>query len=192
MAGFSITIDAKDAQFLAQELASMPQKIPQAIASAFNKTIAKVKTSIARGIVDATTLKYGRVIDGTFTRKATKTNLYAGVSFKGRQIGAVNFKTSKIRNRGFKVTMMKGDKPIHFKHAFVATGKSGNTQMFNRRKLGSRIAARLPLDTIYGPSLGTIYRKHPKIEQAANELANATIRQELESQVNRFLGRKKK
>jgi hypothetical protein len=191
MAGFNIQIKATDAAFLAQSLAHIPDKIPQAIASAFNKTIAKVKTSIKRGIVDATNLSSGRIEAGTYIRRATKSNLTAGVSFKGRQIGAINFKPKKVgrgrNSRGFKVAFMKGDKPIHFKRAFIATGKNGNEQMFEREK-----RSRLPLSVFYGPSLGTIYRKTPKIEQEANELANATIRQELESQVNRFLGRKKK
>lgn len=192
MPGFSITISTDDSDYLARELAEMPQRIPQAIASAFNKTIGQVKTSIARGIKDATTLKYGRIISGTNTTKATKSRLYAGVSFQGRQIGAINYRNSRVKNRGFKVTMMKGDKPQHFRHAFIATGKSGNTQIFNRKRKDGSIPPRLPLQAIYGPALPTIYRKNPKIEQAANELAATIIREQLESQVDRFLARKKK
>jgi hypothetical protein len=191
VAGFTVTISSRDADVVARELAAMPKRIPQAMASAINKTMARLRTVIADGIKDATTLKRGRILKGTNLYKASPQKLSARVTFKGRQIGAIQFKNSVSKKRGVKVTFMRGDSPVHFRHGFKGVGKSGNEHLFLRARKGGKPVPRLPIENIYGPNLGTIYAKNPHIEANANKLANEIIRKELESQVNRFLGRKK-
>jgi hypothetical protein len=199
VAGFTIKITSADSAFVSQSLASMPKRIPQAMAAAINKTVARVRTSIADGIKDATTIKsVRRILKGTHVSKASPSRLTARVTFQGREIGAIQFKHSATKRRGVKVTFMKGDSPQHYRHGFKRAGLGGNVHLFergkalNKKKANAKgIAHRLPLSTFYGPNLQTIYERAPQIERDANKLANEIIRKELESQVNRFLGRKK-
>jgi len=186
--GFTIRIDTRHAERVAESLRNMPHKIPNAVAGAINKTLGKVKTLIANGITEATTLKRGRVLKGTTLIPATPKHLSGQVRLKGRQVGAINFKTNKVRGKGYKFTFMKGDTPIHFRHAFAATLMNGNKQIAQRWKPGGgKPVNRHPILTIYGPSIFTIYHRNPQIEQDANAKGGQIFSQELDRQINRFL-----
>ena len=202
MAGFTVTIDDRDIRELQRQLAAMPKRIPQAIAAAINKSLGRARTVIIDGIQGATTLRTrSRIIKGTHVDRANRNKLAGRVVFDGRPVGALQFRHSVTKRGGAVYQPIPTLPPIRAPHAFRARGQVGKTKasqsgvgnlhIFQRVRKGAMRVPRLPLFTHYGPSLHTIYRNAPQVERAAHAVVASVIREQLYSQVDRFLQRSK-
>lgn len=200
---FRLTISTRQANYVASQLSAMPHKIPQVLAGAINKTLLKVRTYMVRSIREATTLKYGRILDKADIDKANPSKLHGKVVLAGRAVGAIQYKHTASRTNGVTVTMMKGDSPIRFRGGFKAFGIKGNQQLFYRvlgsyykvgdlahdkRNIGRRKERQ---KAIYGPSLDKIFLRHPTMRTDSVRVGSETFEESIMNQVDRALGRKK-
>lgn len=89
--------------------------------------------------------------------------------FARRAVGLVNFSARETK-AGVTFAIFRGQRQTAA-GAFIATGKSGNQQVFTRKG-----AARLPISTWYGPSVGGVImgdsRHGPEIRKVIVERVN--------------------
>jgi hypothetical protein len=93
----------------------------------------------------------------------TRGNGYVELRASKRGIGAINFGARQVGRRtgGVRVEILRG-RPDTWPDAFIATGRGGNRQMFMRST-----SKRLPIKTVYGPSVAQMLRKPGRAERLA-------------------------
>lgn len=113
--------------------------------------------------------------------KIRKTNLEGLIYASARPSGLVNFGARQTQ-RGVTVKIHKGGARERFRHAFIATGRSGNVQVFNRAIEGGRPVPRLPIKRLSTASIASqLVKETPqgRMRDAATERFRETLQYEL-------------
>lgn len=115
-------------------------------------------------------LKAGRISQGLSTRRVDN-----GVVLRAsaRGINLIAFAARWRKRSGVTAQVKKGGLPTVAKQAFIATGKNGNRLVFQRRG-----KSRLPIDALYGPSIGQML-KHGDRPQRLADFASGIVASEL-------------
>lgn len=115
-------------------------------------------------------LKAARVNQGLSTRRVDN-----GVMLRAsaRGINLIAFGARARKRNGVTARVKKGGVPTVTKSAFIATGKNGAKLVFKRRG-----KSRLPIDALYGPSIGQML-KHGDRPQRLADYASGIIAAEL-------------
>jgi Prophage minor tail protein Z (GPZ) len=96
-----------------------------------------------------------------------------------RPTGLLQYGAKASRKVGVAVTVVKAQGPVRLKHAFKATGRSSNQQIFQREG-----KPRLPIKALYGPSVAQILRN----PERQRRLVNFSMTK-LSAEIRRQLGR---
>lgn len=135
----------------------LKKRFPNVAVRSMNRTIASARTDMSRVIAKDTGLKVGDVKDQLRVEQATVTRQVARLTIHGRRIPLIDFKArgpepSRGRGRGVSAQLPGGRN--RYKHAFIATMKSGHRGVFDRSS-----KARLPIHELFGPSLVIVFLK---------------------------------
>lgn len=175
----SLSVELEGALQVAAQLSDIPKKIIKAQQRALATMRRKLPTQAKRDIGAEYNLKAGRIAQGISVR-----NTADGIVLRGsaRGINAVQFGASwsKRFKGGAKYALKRGAVRSPHDGSFIATGRSGNRLVFERQ--GKK---RLPLQGVYGPSVGQML-KHGRRPQRLAEFALRV----LESEQRRLLGPK--
>lgn len=119
-------------------------------------------------------LKASRVSDGLSIRRPDE----GGVILRGsaRGINLIAFGARWSKRNGITARVKKSGAATVAKQAFIATGKNGNRLVFQRRG-----KARLPIDALYGPSIGQML-KHGDRPQRLADYASGVVAAEIARQ----------
>lgn len=138
-----------------------PDILIKAQTSALVRTRAKSVTQISKLARQKYNVSAGTVRDAVSRRiglSLSRDKSAAYIQYIGRRIGLINFaakfKTVNTpRGKRFGATTKLYKKKGRFltKRGFIARGKGGNVQVFQRQKEGQ--SKRLPLNALYGPSI---------------------------------------
>lgn len=179
----SFSVELTGALDAAQQLSTIPGRILQAQKRALGTVRRRLATEAKRDIGAEYNLKAGRIAEGLNVR-----NQPDGIALIGRSrgINAIQFGATWQRSKRGKLTQgaqytikRGGDRGAHA-GAFIATGRSNNRLVFER--VGTK---RLPLQAVYGPSIGQMLKHGRRPER----LAEFAIRV-LQAEQQRLLGTK--
>lgn len=172
----SFNVELAGALDVAQQLSAIPSRILQAQKRALGTMRRRLGTEAKRDIGAEYNLKAQRIAAGLVVRNASD-----GVALIGRSrgINAIEFRaTWSKRMKGARFAIKRGGDRSAHEGSFIATGKSGNRLVFERSG-----AKRLPLQAVYGPSVGQMLKHGRRPER----LAEFAIRI-LEAEQRRLLG----
>ena len=194
---------------LRTELAGVKNGVNKAVVGAINKTLPKGRTIVVDQLWEKLAIKRrGNIFHRTSVIKATSANPAGAIRILGRQIGLINFKTkdTNARRRGGSGVIAQlyrsGESEI-FPKAFIGIGASDNKHVFQRLpgkghiitdkahhkpNIGRRAQS---LESLKGMSLLKAYKDHPEIEAASVEKVGAEFGNQLSSQIDRLLKRRK-
>lgn len=151
--------DVSAALRVADNIAATPKKLGQVQTRAIASMARALKPEASRRIRDTYNIRAGAVSDRLETKKTPEAVELIGYY---RGTGLLNYGARASKKSGVSVTVLKADGPQKLRHAFKATGLSGNAQIFERRGpkrvmtkgkyIGQR---RQPLQTLYGPSVAS-------------------------------------
>ena len=158
------------------ELQAAGQETRPAVVRALNKTVAQVKVRASRYVRDAGyKLKIADIKKAIKVNQASTGRLRADAVANGRPISLMNYNARPV-SAGVSVDVLNGRKTIA--HAFIATGRGGNQQVYVREagskhkkviKDGKVQWRALPIRKLYGPSIPDALASKG-VEQALREL----------------------
>lgn len=184
-AEITITVDGDER--VAQELLAKPDAVTRATVRALNRAINSARTVAVRGIAGDTGLAARDVRDALRMREATWSHPDAVLAASLKRIPLIKFHArgpEPSRGRGPGVTYrLRGSRGRH-PHAFLATMPTGHRGVFVR-KPGAR---RLPIQQLYGPSLGAVFDKFRAAAKArAQEVFTTNFDHEMKFAAGRTL-----
>jgi hypothetical protein len=124
-------------------------------ARAVNRVSTSIITAQARAITRLVNLKIGRVKDGVrLAQKATPNAPRIVMEVQRRPVGLIEFGGSwrGPKSQGATAKVWRGSGRDLFAGTFIATGRGGNRQIFDRK--GKK---RLPIKAYYGPSVYSMF-----------------------------------
>jgi hypothetical protein len=127
-----------------------------------------------RDIQQEYNLKAARIRDGLSIRRPDDGSVILRGAARG--INLIAFGARWNRRKGVTARVLKSGKATVRPHAFIAAGRNGNTLVFERR--GKK---RLPLDALYGPSIGQML-KHRDRPQRLADYASGIVAAEIARQ----------
>lgn len=164
-------------------LAGITGGLEQAGVAAVNKMAAKTKTRVSAGLTKFLNIKKSNLKRRLFVTKATRAKPVATIRIMGRPIGLINFNAKDTNVKGVIATVVRGEAPIVLPHAFIATGKFGNTHVFQREG-----PSRLPIDTQFSQRLYDLFKRSPVPADLAVFVPN-DLQTQMRGQVQRILAR---
>lgn len=168
-------------------LATIPDGVERAAASALNRAVEHAKTQAMRKVRQTYTIKLARIDARLQIQKATRSSLFASIRNVGRPI-ALSYFTIRPNHPATKRTkkivyaQVRRDGGSEIRKAFVARMKSGHDGVF-RRTDGNQS---LPISEFYGPSLPQMLGS-PTVSTFVTEAATNMLQVRLEHEVSRLL-----
>jgi hypothetical protein len=138
-----------------------------AIDRAASTLVRRLPVEARRDIQNEYNLKASRISKDL---KATKDATSVTLTGYARPIGLIEF-SGKWRGRkseGASAQVFAGKGSHNYGGTFIAIGRNGNRQIFDRGRIGGKRAPRLPLKTLYGPSVASMLRKGDREERLAD------------------------
>ena len=151
-------LEVRNADVVTADLAGVSAKAMRGSIRAMNRAIASGRTAMTRDIARDTGLKVGDVKDALPIREASLARAEAAFGAGLKRIPLIYFKArgpepSRGKGRGVSYALTGGRNRVA--DAFISTMKSGHRGVF-KRKAGPR----LPIQELYGPSLGHVFAKY--------------------------------
>lgn len=149
-----ITIDESQIEHAKKVLASVPDGVEKAAASALNRAAEHARTQAKRKVRETYTVKMNRLDERMDVKRANQKNLFASVQSKGRPVVLSYFNVRPGQPLNKRTTRLvyaqvRRDGGGTIRKVFVARTKSGHIGVF-RRTDGNK---RLPIKQLYAPSL---------------------------------------
>ncbi|MEK4713470.1 phage tail protein [Sporosarcina sp. FSL K6-5500] len=178
----SVIINIDDAAFrdIQRRLAEIPNKAPNAISAALNRTVTNVATNLNKEVRKEYTIKAGDVKGTIKKRTANRGDLRASVKSTGGVIPLDKFKTSKLGRKQVKVAVKKGQ----LKKVLGAFAADISGPKIFKRKTKKR----LPINKLFGPSVPQMAGES-SIAERINNQASETFERRLDHEINRLLAR---
>lgn len=182
-----IRFEEQELRRLDQFLKEMPRAVPRILRSSINRTT----TALRRDILRMTTKEYRLQQKNIQSRvrlgaRAEIRRLNRRITLKSRRIGLINF-GARQNAKGVSAGIRRGGGRKLHRSAFIATGLSNNRHVFMRKG-----AKRLPIQTLYGPSMVDIWKEtlettlRPQASQTLTRVTREAIDREV---VKRLRGR---
>lgn len=180
-----LKIDAEALKDVQKKLKSIPEKAPNAMASALNRTITNVTTNISKETRKKYHIKAGDIKSNLTKSKASRSNLSGEVSVKGKVIGLDKFKVSPKtvnpkRRQQLKISVKKGNVG-RVMGAFISNMSGIKVAKRTTNK-------RLPIKRLYGPSAPQMVGNE-EVARVVTQEAGKTYEKRLEHEINRLLDR---
>ncbi|MEO6687877.1 MAG: phage tail protein, partial [Dokdonella sp.] len=137
-----------------RELAAATAK---AEARAVNRVSTSIITAQSRAIVERLSLKVSRVKEAVrIAVKATPASPRVVLEIKRRPVGLIEYagRWRGVKSPGATAIVLKGGTRSTLTGTFIAAGKNGNRQIFERKGKG-----RLPIKALYGPSVFSQFKR---------------------------------
>jgi hypothetical protein len=135
-------------------------KLGAATARGEARAVNRVSTTIiaqqSRAVVARINLRVGRVKEAVRLRqKATPDQPRIVIEVQRRAVGLIEFggRWRGTKSEGASALVIRGKGRHIYAGTFIAIGRNGNRQIFDRKVVGGKRAPRLPLKTLYGPSV---------------------------------------
>ena len=161
----------------AARLRGLSSATSQALKRAAGTLARRLPVEARRDIQGEYALQAGRV-----TRDLSATSDVGAVVLTGkaRAIGLVEFggKWGGAKSPGASAQVFVAEGRHNYGGTFIAKGKNGARQIFDRVPAGGKRAPRLPIKTLYGPNVAQMLRKgdRPKrLDDFAQEVLTAEI-----------------
>jgi hypothetical protein len=143
-----------------KELERSFSKLGAATARGEARAVNRVSTTIiakqSRAVVERLNLRVSRVKEAVRLRqKATPDQPRIVIEVQRRAIGLIEFggRWRGRKSEGASAQVLRGEGRHTYGGTFIAVGRNGNRQIFSRKIVGGKRAPRLPLKTLYGPSV---------------------------------------
>jgi len=163
-------------------LRDIPKALPKVMSRGLNRTATSARTQISRSLAKEIGLKIKDVRGKLSLQRATYSNWRSAVGVSSKRFGLIKFRARQTKKG---VTYKKGRKRILFRHAFIATMKTGHRGVFLRKG-----PARLPIQELKGPSLAQVYKgARDDVNRIQAESAKR-LAKNIHDQVNLILKRK--
>lgn len=166
----SMKIDAGQHKISSSILKELGDKADKVLADATNRALAGMRTDGTKLVVAESGIVRKKVFSAFTIIKASSSGEFkhARVEIKGNPIGLSKFKHKvkkpKATKKGFEpgtLSVNIGKKAVVFRHAFVATMKSGHVGIFERQRGVLTSSGREKLQELFGPSIPQFAgRKH--------------------------------
>jgi hypothetical protein len=125
-------------------------------ARAVNRVSTSIITAQSRAVVQRLNLRVSRVKEAVRLKQRAKPDLpRIVIEVQRRPIGLIEF-GGRWRGRnseGASAQVLRFEGRHTYGGTFIAIGRNGNRQIFSRKIVGGKRAPRLPLKTLYGPSV---------------------------------------
>lgn len=180
----TIRVDENIIRDIQAQLGEYENKAPRVIANALNRTMSNMATNINKEVRSRYNIKAADVKETLVKKRATPSDLSAGVKSKGGVIGLEHFKVmpKKVqpKRKSPIKTAVKKESPKKLHDAFVAdvTG----LKVFVRNS-----AKRLPIRRLYGPSIPQML-KNNVVQHEIQAKAEDMFRQRLTHEISRLVG----
>jgi hypothetical protein len=151
----------------AQRLQAIQKGTAQAIGRATSTLVRRLPVEARRDIQQEYNLPSRRISDALSASKDETSVTLVG---KARGVGLVEF-GGRWRGRnseGASAKVFTAGASHTYGGTFIAIGRNGNRQIFDRARRGGKRAARLPLKTLYGPSVASMLRKGDRESRLAD------------------------
>ncbi|RAV18827.1 phage tail protein [Paenibacillus contaminans] len=170
-----------------RRVGKLDKDVRQSFYSALSRTTQRLKTESGRKARETYIVKTKTVTDQVVLRRGSASSLSSELRWKGRNLPLLQFRTTP-RNipakqpRVLKAAVKRagGNKPID--GAFLARMSTGHIGVFRRSA-----RRRLPIGELYGPAV-PIMLNNPGVVEHLERVANETMDQRLEHELNRRLG----
>ncbi len=176
-------IDAKELRQITIELNKLPKQIPQASASALNRTLDFTATRIKKEVTAEYSIKSGDVSKTLKKKRASKSNLYSYIQSRGYSLSLAKFPHSPrkytISPKTVKVKVKKegGYKPINTQpKAFVQT-MNGAINIWKRK--GPERMPVIMLRTLSIPQMVSNKDTMNRIQNAASKKLQERVNHEI-------------
>jgi hypothetical protein len=151
-------IELRNTDTVIADLAGVSAKAMRGAIRAMNRAIASGRTAMTRDIARDTGLKVGDVKDALPIREASLARAQASFGAGLKRIPLIYFKAKgpePSRGKGRGVSYALTGSRNRIPDAFLATMTSGHRGVFKRTG-----PTRLPIQELYGPSLGHVFAKY--------------------------------
>jgi len=143
-------------QELQRGFASLGKATARGEARAVNRVSTTIVAAQSRAVVQRLNLKVSRVKEAVrISQKATPDQPRIVIQVERRPIGLIEFGGTwrGLKSQGASAAVLRGEGRHTYAGTFIAIGRSGNRQIFDRKIVGGKRAPRLPLKPLYGPSV---------------------------------------
>lgn len=164
-------IDLSGVLKAADRYRSIAKNLPQAKQRAIGTLKRRLLTEARRDIQEEYNLPAGRIAQGLSVSANDDSILLTG---KARGIGRINFGGRQPKGGLVTTQVFKQGGRETLPNAFIAKGLGGNTQIFQRTT-----KKRLPIETLYGPSVAQMLRKQGRSDRLA-EFARKILSNEID------------
>ena len=187
---FELRVDSRQIE---QAITELGKRAPIAIARGLNRTAQSERTAMARAVAQDMGLKVGTAREAITVDKASRDNLVAKVTARGKRIPLIEFKArgpypSRGRGAGVSYTMQGQRKT--WKGSFIATvtkaGADGQHQ--GHRGVFFRTGKkRLPIKQAYGPSIAHVFGNLMPVGDARRaEVLQKNVAHEIDYELSRL------
>lgn len=185
-----LKVDARGAYRAGKRFKSMASRMDKAEALARSDLQRRLVPEFVRDAQTTHNVKAARVRESSGARISGTAVELTGYD---RPTGLLQF-GAKAGRSGVTVTITRAEGPTRFKHAFKATGLSGNAQIFERdlKKPKREMAfgrykgkKRQPIKSLYGPSVAQILRD-PARRERLTKFSQKTLGAEIRRQLGRL------
>ena len=201
----SVKLDEQQFRRIQSLLRAVPNKIPQVMSGAINKTAASTKVEIARLIAAKAKMKQKGIKKGIWIQKATRRRWLATLNITSRRIPLIYLKVRKTK----KGVVYQGPGDVYAnkqkigKAGLIASAfkqkmpKSGHKGVFLRRagakhkmKKGGWTGA-LPIDELFGPSIGELFEGAMGIVMQTTKSIHEKLSKNIDAQIKYILEKRK-
>lgn len=191
----SMKIDAGQHKISSSILKKLGDKSDKVLADATNRALVGMRTDATKLIVAESGIARKKIFSAFTVIKISRSGDFNNgrVEITGRPTGLSKFKhkfkKTKKTTRGFSpgsLSVNIGKKSIVFRHAFVATMKSGHIGIFERQRGVKTSSGREKLNELFGPSIPQFAgRKH--ISDTVQKMAQKRFETRFNQQTERWL-----
>lgn len=168
------TFDLSGLRSTIARVAATPKKAEQAISRTKGTLARRIVPEARRDIQTEYPLTATRINKGLYSRPDAEGVVLVG---EGRGIGLIEFGGRHSRRQAGASAQARVDEPRHiYAGTFIAAGKNGNRQIFQRSR-----KARLPIEPLYGPTIAAMIRRPGRADRLA-DFARSLLSAEIERQ----------
>lgn len=193
----NIFVDTKELNKIAIELKGLEKEVPGAVASALNRTVDTINTSIARMVTQEYAIKAGDVKKTIKKHKAQKGSLSAGLVSRGHTLSLAHFqftpkqpgKKTKVK---VKIKRQGGKKVVNTSPAAFVASTGATTEDKTQYNVFHRVGdKRLPIKVIRTLSIPQMIG-NDKITSQVQEVAQKKLDERIKHEIEFRLDKAKK
>jgi len=168
-------------------LRDVPNKMPEAVSRAINRTVKSTRAEIVRKMAGEVNVKQKSIRGKIDLIKATRAHWAAEIGISSRKISLTSFKGTTQTKKGVRYRISAGGVRKLIPSAFIRkirrTGVRGVLQRMTER--------RYPLAFKRGPSLGHVFEGARGIARGVTRGASKNLEKNIDSQIKYILGKLK-